>query len=658
MMVADKETIMNAVSSLGFEVFRNGQFHWESVNTPDMYINQDGSIHCWTSSPFKDNTNNHGDLIDFVQMINKSSFVEAKKEAERLTGLTLPSLDTYKDNGYTIDNTNRKTGFIDEEFIKNFEVGRYENFERFKVLLNEALPSLDFDKQKELALKYQIGYIEMSDRLSMPIKDEENRIVTLWKYNKNPSSYKNEAGIEITPSKVLFTKGRDRCPFNLYDMQEFKKDVSQEVFLCAGEKDTLNMIGNGFRAVTLGAENENLKDKYKSFFQDLKIVIAYDNDVPGEKGTVKIFEQLKEVAKEVKVFDWNEAKKQGIELNKGFDMTDYLVQLKKLNLDFNKNFKDESYINELKSKLELEKTKAQNTNKKNNTEGNKMAVLKLVGKNDSLNIQADNGLQYTKDGEVKERKSLTAFLDVVKEGASVVDMNKGVVTLNLKVGADYHNFFVNTDKETGSIILKPTQDAKNEDLFIIFDKKTKQDGGSYFQLNNHNNANVLIDGIEITQTQNGAKYLGVTLNLKNDDLKAELQKAGKDHSAILSKAGYEIKHNLDLYRRDNSGVQNIKADVKQNETPKSNYGAMDSIRNEMNSSQVKEEAAQTNTQVEKNSNAGMVNFNFNIPSSNKEVIAAFESLMKALKVQNIDTNVEVKKQDTTQQQGYGARTQK
>ena len=85
---------------------------------------------------------------------------------------------------------------------------------------------------------------------------------------------------------------------------------------------------------------------------------------------------------------------------------------------------------------------------------------------------------------------------------------------------------------------------------------------------------------------------------------------------------------------------------------------MDSIRNEMNSTQVKEEAAQVNTQVEKNSNAGMVNFNFNIPSSNKEVIAAFESLMKALKVQNIDTNVEVKKQDTTQQQGYGARTQK
>ena len=363
-MKADKEIIMNSISNLGFEVFRNGQFHWNSSSTPDMSINEDGSIHCWTSSPFKNNTSNHGDLIDFVQMVNKSSFVEAKKEAERLTGLTLPSLDTYKDNGYTIDNTNRKTGFIDEEFIKNFEVGRYENFERFKVLLNEALPSLDFEKQKELALKYQIGYIEMSDRLSMPIKDEENRIVTLWKYNKNPSSYKNEAGNEITPSKVLFTKGRDRCPFNLYDMQEFKKDVSQEVFLCAGEKDTLNMIGNGFNAVTLGAENENLKDKYKSFFQDLKIVIAYDNDDAGQKGAEKILKQLQGVAKEIKVWNWNKVEKnQDLTLFKGFDMTDYLSVIKKQNLEFDKtNYQNEKKDVEMKAE-EFKKFR-ENTEKK------------------------------------------------------------------------------------------------------------------------------------------------------------------------------------------------------------------------------------------------------------------------------------------------------
>ena len=363
-MKADKEIIMNSISNLGFEVFRNGQFHWNSSSTPDMSINEDGSIHCWTSSPFKNNTSNHGDLIDFLQVVNKSSFVEAKKEAERLTGLTLPSLDTYKDNGYTIDNTNRKTGFIDEEFIKTFDTARKDNFSRYKELLNEALPSLDFEKQKEIAIKYQIGYIEQSDRLSMPIRDEENRIVTLWKYNKNPNSYINDKGLEVIPGKVLFTKGRERSPFNLYDLQEYRKDINQEIFLCGGEKDTLNMIGNGHRAITLGSENENLKEKYKPLFQDLKIVISYDNDEAGQKGAKKILKQLQGVAKEIKVWNWNKVEKnQDLTLFKGFDMTDYLSVIKKQNLEFDKtNYQNEKKDVEMKAE-EFKKFR-ENTEKK------------------------------------------------------------------------------------------------------------------------------------------------------------------------------------------------------------------------------------------------------------------------------------------------------
>ena len=414
-MKANKEIIMNAVSNLGFEVFRNGQFHWNSSNTPDMYINQDGSIHCWTSSPFKSDTSNHGDLIDFVQMVNKSSFVEAKKEAERLTGLTLPSLDTYKDNGYTIDNTNRKTGFIDEEFIKNFEVGRYENFERFKVLLNEALPSLDFEKQKELALKYQIGYIEMSDRLSMPIKDEENRIVTLWKYNKNPSSYKNEAGNEITPSKVLFTKGRDRCPFNLYDLQEYRKNITQEVYLCGGEKDTLNMIGNGHRAITLGSENENLKDRYKPLFQDLKIVIAYDNDDAGQKGAEKILKQLQGVAKEIKVWNWNKVQKnQDLTLFKGFDMTDYLSAIKKQNLEFDKT----NYQEDIKSEEPVMKDKISKKELLQKTTQNKIR-LAVVEKQMQSYKEFINSKRKEKENELDFKINPKIFKDIYDKDLSI-----------------------------------------------------------------------------------------------------------------------------------------------------------------------------------------------------------------------------------------------
>ena len=364
-MKADKEIIMNSISNLGFEVFRNGQFHWNSSSTPDMSINEDGSIHCWTSSPFKNNTSNHGDLIDFLQVVNHNqNFKEAKEEAERLTGLKLPSLDSYTDNGYTINNTNIKTGYISEEFIKTFDTARKDNFSRYKELLNEALPSLDFEKQKEIAIKYQIGYIEQSDRLSMPIRDEENRIVTLWKYNKNPNSYINDKGLEVIPGKVLFTKGRERSPFNIYDLQEYRKDINQEIFLCGGEKDTLNMIGNGHRAITLGSENENLKEKYKPLFQDLKIVISYDNDEAGQKGAEKILKQLQGVAKEIKVWNWNKVEKnQDLTLFKGFDMTDYLSVIKKQNLEFDKtNYQNEKKDVEMKAE-EFKKFR-ENTEKK------------------------------------------------------------------------------------------------------------------------------------------------------------------------------------------------------------------------------------------------------------------------------------------------------
>ena len=163
---------------------------------------------------------------------------------------------------------------------------------------------------------------------------------------------------------MLFTKGRERSPFNLYDLQEYRKDINQEIFLCGGEKDTLNMIGNGHRAITLGSENENLKEKYKPLFQDLKIVISYDNDEAGQKGAEKILKQLQGVAKEIKVWNWNKVEKnQDLTLFKGFDMTDYLSVIKKQNLEFDKtNYQNEKKDVEMKAE-EFKKFR-ENTEKK------------------------------------------------------------------------------------------------------------------------------------------------------------------------------------------------------------------------------------------------------------------------------------------------------
>jgi hypothetical protein len=128
-MKADKEIIMNSISNLGFEVFRNGQFHWNSSNTPDMVINDNGTIHCWTSSPFKNNTSNHGDLIDFLQVVNHNqNFKDAKEDAERLTGLKLPkSGDRYEvtlPEGFGV---NSLYDYKTESYKKTPSINRFPN---------------------------------------------------------------------------------------------------------------------------------------------------------------------------------------------------------------------------------------------------------------------------------------------------------------------------------------------------------------------------------------------------------------------------------------------------------------------------------------------------------------------------------------------------
>jgi len=323
-LATNKENVMSAIASLGYKVFRGGQFHWESKATPDMQINEDGTIHCWTSSPFGNKKGNHGDLVDFL-MITDSNFRSAKKEAHRLLGLPIPVIDAYADGGYGTIITKKKSGFIPENFLVNFEGERKIYFNRYKQLLNQALPSLTFPQQKVIANKYQIGYIAQSDRLSMPIRDKDGNCLTLWKYNRQPAPYKNKEGVEVVPGKVLFSKGRARCPFNLQDLKKYQEDKNGWVFLCGGEKDVLNMVGHGYRAITLGSESTAIDTNYLPLFEGMKIVIAYDYDKAGLEGTVKMRTQLKGVAAEVKVWDWELlALQEGIELFKGFDLTDWL----------------------------------------------------------------------------------------------------------------------------------------------------------------------------------------------------------------------------------------------------------------------------------------------------------------------------------------------
>ena len=62
-LYSSQEQVLSAISALGFRVFANGKFHWNSSETPDSNINANGTIHRWTDGW-------HGDLIDFIKEHN------------------------------------------------------------------------------------------------------------------------------------------------------------------------------------------------------------------------------------------------------------------------------------------------------------------------------------------------------------------------------------------------------------------------------------------------------------------------------------------------------------------------------------------------------------------------------------------------------------
>lgn len=306
MLKADKRVVATALESLGFSVvYHSGVLKTSIRNerTPSCIINDNGSLHDFGSGW-------HGDLAQLLVDFKGYKISDALKKAKELLNLPVKNdFHNFKDSKVlTIDEP------INEKFIDNFLLERKQNFQEFSKLLKLALPSLDAKARNEIAKKYQIGYSKKANRLIMPIRDEFGKVQNLWKYNalKNP--------------KCTFTKNRRRIPFNLKDLMNYKNS-DEYILLCEGEKDVLNAIGNGYKALTLGSATSKINN-YLNFFRDLKILIVYDYDEPGINNANLVAMRLKEVAKKVKILDWEaffSLRRLDLRaLKQGFDLTDYL----------------------------------------------------------------------------------------------------------------------------------------------------------------------------------------------------------------------------------------------------------------------------------------------------------------------------------------------
>ena len=319
-----KDQSPQVLSSFGYEIDRSFKFKIRDEKTPSASINpKNGKIKDFGSGWM-------GDIVDFLTTFENLSQKEAFAKVEDILNL---NHDKFKNFTKIKIKSNQAQSFISQDLINNFLNQRKENFNRFWELLSQTMPTISKEKKREIAEIYEIGYSKQSDRLIMPIKDENGNCLTFWKYSPKPSIFIGEDGKAITLPKVMFSKNRNRTIFNLKDIEKFSKN-SEPIFIVEGEKDCLNALASGYNAITLGSASKNIDEKFLHYFKNKYIVIAYDFDESGKNGAEMLQNQLKSVAKEIEIIDWqNITKKLGFNQNlqKGFDFTDFLKEIDKKN---------------------------------------------------------------------------------------------------------------------------------------------------------------------------------------------------------------------------------------------------------------------------------------------------------------------------------------
>ena len=186
-----------------------------------------------------------------------------------------------------------------------------EDVHRWHDALLKHKPKLTYLQEKRgLTLatvkKNKLGWD--GERLTIPIYDADHNLVNIRKYLPDAKDVKG---------KMIGVAGHNGKRLMFLDV--FKK--GEPIILCEGEMDTLLARQLKFNATTVTSGAGNWEEEWTPLFKDEEVVLSYDNDKQGQKGTSRVGKYLATTAKSVRAVAWPEGFP-----NKG-DVTDFIVEL-------------------------------------------------------------------------------------------------------------------------------------------------------------------------------------------------------------------------------------------------------------------------------------------------------------------------------------------
>ncbi|WP_353686278.1 hypothetical protein [Thermodesulfovibrio sp. 3462-1] len=160
-----------------------------------------------------------------------------------------------------------------------------------------------------LGLKVQDLYTNHKEKFTEDkTEDNEKRIVAVYDYTNETGQLLFQV-VRYEPKDFRIRRFVDgRCVYNLGDVEPVLYKLpelikSQQVFVAEGEKDADNLAKMGLTATTAPFGAGKWRANFNKYFIDKDVIIVPDFDEVGIQHSFKIEEQLKPIAKSVKILN-------------------------------------------------------------------------------------------------------------------------------------------------------------------------------------------------------------------------------------------------------------------------------------------------------------------------------------------------------------------
>lgn len=214
----------------------------------------------------------------------------------------IDSTEAYKElcSIYNVPSEGKGSGGGGKEPARDIKTIPIETLNKFKDLSRgEGVLEYILEKRgwsEEIIEKHKIGYHPQKKRLTIPIFDDLGNLVNIRLYKPKASENK----------MVSWGKGFGEARLHPLKIIHQARIEDQILYLVEGEPDCLCGLSRGLFCLTQTAGADTWKDEWNPRLKGLHIRIAYDNDVAGRAGMLKVIRHLPAFAAKVECIQWPE----------------------------------------------------------------------------------------------------------------------------------------------------------------------------------------------------------------------------------------------------------------------------------------------------------------------------------------------------------------